>query len=251
MTGQNRSTAVMQRRKVAPHSLDYFPTPPFATRALCEFLSLGAPGITLSDQDVWEPACGEMHMAQPLAEYFRSVRASDVHRYADHEVMDFLFFGDREPETDWIITNPPFMLAQAFIKTALTVARGGVAMLLRGAFLEGQDRHETLFEQTPPDYVLQFTERVVMLSDRLIRAGAVDPFADKAGTKASSATSYCWFVWFGGGTQWRDTRLRWIASCRHRLERPGDYPDYLAAFQAASNHDGQIDLEEILAAQVA
>ena len=245
MTGQNRSTAVMQRRRVAPDSLDYFPTPPFATRALCEFLSRGAPSLPLADMRVWEPACGELHMARALGEYFGDVRSSDVHRYGDHEVMDFLFFGGREPETDWIITNPPFVLAEQFIQTALTVAKGGVAMLLRGAFLEGQDRYAHLFERTPPDYVLQFTERVVMLEGRLIRAGEVDPFAEKGGTKASSATSYCWFVWLGGGFEWRDTRLRWIAPCRQRLERPGDYPDY-AAVAADRPDDGQIDIADIL-----
>lgn len=245
MTGQNRSTAVMQRRRVAPDSLDYFPTPPFATRALCEFLSRGAPSLPLDDMRVWEPACGEMHMAKPLGEYFGDVRASDVHRYGDHEVMDFLFFGDREPATDWIITNPPFKLADAFIKTALTVAKGGVAMLLRGAFLEGQDRYAQLFSTTPPDYVLQFVERVAMLEGRLVRIGEIDPFAEKPGTKVSTATSYCWFVWLGGGTEWRDTRLRWIAPCRHRLEQPGDYPEYPAAIEAQAD-DGQIDISDIL-----
>ena len=231
MTGQNRSAAVMQRRCVAPDSLDYFPTPPFATRALCEFLA-GHLKEPLGQLTVWEPACGELHMARPLAEYFGAVRASDVHRYADHEVMDFLFFGGGEPTTDWIITNPPFVLADAFIRTALDVARGGVAMLLRGAFLEGEERHGDLFDKVPPDYVLQFSERVVMLKDRLIQSGKIDPFAEKPGTKASTATSYCWFVWLGGGAHWRDTRLRWIAPCRRRLERPGDYPDYAAAIEA-------------------
>ncbi|MFZ2995934.1 hypothetical protein [Sphingobium sp.] len=226
MTGQNRSSAVMQRRRVAPDSLDYFPTPPFATRALCEFLSRGAPSLPLDDMRVWEPACGELHMARPLAEYFREVRASDVHRYGDHELTDFLFFGGGDVRTDWIITNPPFKLADAFIKTALEIATGGIAMLLRGAFLEGQDRHATLFDRTPPDYVLQFVERVAMLEGRLVRVGQLDPFAEKPGTKVSTATSYCWFVWLGGGLHWRDTRLRWIAPCRHKLERPGDYPDY-------------------------
>lgn len=247
MTGQNRSTAVMQRRRVAPDSLDYFPTPPFATRALCEFLSNGAPSLPLDDMRVWEPACGEMHMARPLGEYFGNVRASDVHRYGDHEVMDFLFFGGQEPETDWIITNPPFNLADAFIKTALTVARGGVAMLLRGAFLEGQDRYVKLFERTPPDYVLQFVERVAMLEERLVQIGQLDPFAEKSGTKVSTATSYCWFVWLGGGLHWRDTRMRWLAPCRHRLERPGDYPDYQPRADEPVD-DGQLDIVDIIGA---
>lgn len=34
----NRSTAVMQRRVEPLDSLDDFPTPPWATRALCEWL---------------------------------------------------------------------------------------------------------------------------------------------------------------------------------------------------------------------
>jgi hypothetical protein len=214
----------MQRRRVAPDALDYFPTPPFATRALCEFLRdhLVAP---LATSTAWEPACGELHMVRPLREYFAEVRASDVHDYGGHERIDFLFNGFAEAEADWIITNPPFRLAESFIHTALGKARVGVAMLLRGAFLEGDGRYSRLFEPVPPSFVLQFCERVVMLEGRLIRSGSLDPFAQVAGTKANTATSYCWFVWLAGEAR-RDTRLRWIAPCRDRLERPGDYPDY-------------------------
>jgi hypothetical protein len=71
MTGQNRSSAVMQQRRaegaerrsgrdVAPEALEYFPTPPWATRALCEFLA-GQLG-DLSALSCWEPCCGEGHM---------------------------------------------------------------------------------------------------------------------------------------------------------------------------------------------
>lgn len=234
MSGQNKSTAVMQRRKVAPDSLDYFPTPPFATRALCEFLAaeLGA----LRGFSAWEPACGELHMVRPLREYCGSVRASDVHRYApDHELLDFAMLGHLEAPVDLIISNPPFRLAEEFIKTGLKVARRAVAMLVRSAFLEGQERHETLWRQRPPSFVLQFVERVAMLEGRLVRAGDVDPFAEKEGTKVSSATAYCWIVWLiddaviDQAAFSADARLRWIAPCRHRLERPGDYPDYAIA----------------------
>lgn len=225
---QNRSTAVMQRRRVAPDALDYFPTPPFATRALCAFLM--ERGEDLPRFSCWEPACGEMHMAHPLAEYFASVRASVVHDYGDNEMLDFALTGFTEPEMDWIISNPPFNLAEDFISTALCKARRGVAMLLRGGFLEADGRYERLFSKVPPAFVLQFVERVAMLEGRLVRIGEIDPFAEKRGTKASSATSYCWFVWmrnwFNDGAWERDTRLRWIAPCRRRLERPGDYPDY-------------------------
>ena len=37
--------------------------------------------------------------------------------------------------------------------------------------------------------------------------------------KGATATSYCWLVWIHDQT---DTRLRWLAECRERLERPED-----------------------------
>jgi hypothetical protein len=223
----NRSSAVMQqRRATAPGALDYFPTPPFATRALCEFLEREIGPLT--HLSAWEPACGELHMVRPLSEFFMDVRASDVHRYCDgHELIDFAVTGATEPDVDLVISNPPFKLAEEFIATALKVARLGVAMLVRSAFLEGQERHETLFARNPPSFVLQFVERVAMLEGRLVRKGDVDPYAEKEGTKVSSATAYAWVVWIKGREP--DTRLRWIAPCCARLERPGDYPAYEVA----------------------
>jgi hypothetical protein len=223
-SGPNRSTAVMQRRRhTPPDALDYFPTPPWATRALCAFLL--NEGHDLSTMAAWEPACGEMHMVKPLREHFASVRASDVHRYCDdHELIDFALTGWTEPEVDFVVSNPPFKLAEEFIHTGLKVARVGVAMLVRLAFIEGQDRHETLYSVCPPTFALQFVERVAMLEGRLVRAGTVDPFAEEEGTKVSSATAYCWVIWLKGHEG--DCRLRWIAPCRLKLERVGDYPDY-------------------------
>jgi hypothetical protein len=196
---QNTSHAVMAQR-VEPHdSLDYFPTPPWATRALCEQL-----GDTRT-LTAWEPACGEGHMAAALADYFGEVFASDVHDYGGNEVSDFLWPTDRT--ADWIITNPPFRLAQEFALTGLERAREGVALLVRTAFLEGVGRYRDLFARKPPALILQFTERVPMHKGRLVENG-------------STATAYCWIVWRNGET---DTRMRWIAPCRRRLERDGDY----------------------------
>lgn len=242
MTGQNRSSSVMQQRRsdgaersagriIAPTQLQYFPTPPWATRALCEFLA--GQGLQLAELSAWEPACGELHMARPLAEFVDWVKVSDVYRYADgHELLDFVMFGGDEPPVDLVASNPPFPQAQAFIETALGVAKVAVAMLVRGAFLEGERRHASLWSKRPPTHVLQFAERVVMLENRLVQAGTVDPFAEKEGTKASTATAYVWLVWIladmAADPAQTDTRFRWIPPCRARLERPGDYPDYIA-----------------------
>jgi len=219
---QNRSSAVMQQRRPTPiEALNYFPTPPFATRALCEFLEAEIP--ELRRMSCWEPACGEMHMAKPLAEFFAHVRASDVYQYRpEHEIIDFPFIGKFEPPVDFVITNPPFTLAQDFIEAGLVVARVGVAMLVRSAFLEGEERGSELFARNPPSFVLQFMERVVMLEGRLVRKGAPDPRPDDPEKKASTATSYCWLVWLKGREG--DCRLRWLPPAFTRLERSGDYP---------------------------
>lgn len=253
MSGGNRSAAVMARR-VEPHDgLDYFPTPPWATRALCEWLN--DQGYDLFDKVCLEPACGEMHMVRPLCEFFFSVRCGDVQAYepmVDLEQIpridgphlgDFLLTGRMEAPSDWVITNPPFNLAVDFIETALGIARVGVAMLVRTAFLESEGRVTGLFARTPPSDVIVFGERVVMLKGRLIRGGAPDPFATVPGTRASSATSYAWLVWRKDVGGHDGTRLRWFPPCRRRLERDGDYPDYgVGATLIADNVPGLLTL---------
>lgn len=210
MSGQNRSSAVMQQRSEPHDSLEDFPTPPWATRALCERLydSPRPWGLT-----VREPAANRGHMVRPLAEYFDEVIASDVHDYgAGYRVQDYLL-GD-EPEVDWTITNPPFRLAEDFIARALAQSREGVAVIVRSAFLEGIGRYGRLFGVTPPAAILQFTERVVMHKGRLSEKG-------------STATAYCWVVWHTRIDRSTPTlpAFHWIGPCRKRLEHDGDYPD--------------------------
>src|SRR5271165_5119691 len=107
---QNKSTAVMQGRISAPDELDHFPTPPWATRALCNWIEANVGCLDRSD--AWEPACAEGHMSRALGEYFLKVHSSDVCDYGFGEVEDFLFATSRS--ADWIITNPPFRLAELF-----------------------------------------------------------------------------------------------------------------------------------------
>ncbi|MCA0905143.1 phage portal protein [Ruegeria marisrubri] len=78
MRGQNTSSAVMQQRKEARDALDDFPTPPWATRAVCEWL---AKRHDLNSLVVREPCANRGYMVAPLSEYFASVEASDLHDY--------------------------------------------------------------------------------------------------------------------------------------------------------------------------
>lgn len=202
---QNRSHAVMQQRREPRESRDDFPTPCWATRALCEFLIDGPPAMSAGSVVV-EPACGRGTMARPLGEYFTSVVASDKFSYGIHAIGDFLV--ETPPVGDLLVTNPPFTLAESFVRRARDADYRAVALLVRTAFLEGGNRFRNLFERDPPAYVLQFAERVPMFKGRL------DP-------KRSTATAYAWVVWVGRDV--RETRLRWVPPCRARLERAGDY----------------------------
>lgn len=201
---QNTSSAVMQQRKEPHDSLDHFPTPPWGTRALCEWLASTIHPLDM--QTCWECACAEGHMSRALGEYFGSVHSSDVHDYGFGEVADFLWTSSIA--ADWIITNPPFRLAEQFINAALERARHGVAMLTRSAFLEGQDRYAKLFSVKPPSDILQFTERLPMFKGALKQT-------------SSTATAYTWLVWRKGCA--KGTEFRWIAPCRRRLEHDADY----------------------------
>jgi hypothetical protein len=205
---QNRSWAVMQQRVEPADSLDDFPTPLWATRALCEWIA-ALPNHAIGRLDCWEPACGRGHMARALAEYFRDVLATDIGAYqpAPGLRLDFLA-ATRSMRTDWIITNPPFRLALEFALTALERAEVGVALLVRSAWLEGCARHRFFSAHRPSD-ILQFSERVVMVKGRLSEKG-------------STATAYSWVVWRNLAEQ-ADTRFDWIAPSRKKLERPGDW----------------------------
>ena len=196
----------MAQRAELKTSLDDFPTPPWATRALLEYAV--ADRGSLRSMTCLEPACGRGHMSVALAEYFGEVVSRDVFAYGFGEVADFLITKHAENSFDWVITNPPFKLGEEFIRRSLKIARRGVAMLARTVFIESVGRYERLFNQSPPSAFGQFVERVPMVKGRI----------DKS---ASTATGYGWLVWEKPDA--RATQLVWIPPCRKSLERDGDY----------------------------
>lgn len=177
-------TSVMSSRVEAADSLDDFPSPPWSARAGGELIRRIDPAAT----SCWEPACGRGTMAFGLADYFDDLFATDIHDYGFGGVLDFLGEEAAAPQYsgryDFIVSNPPFRLAEQFVRMGLRRAKRGVAMLCRSVFLEGAGRNP-LF--TDPDLgfaiAAQFAERVPMVKGRW------DP-------QASTATAYSWFVWF-------------------------------------------------------
>lgn len=202
---QNTSHAVMAQRIEPKDSPDDFPTPPWATRGLLEHIidTRSLAGLTCL-----EPACGAGHMAKVLNEYFKTVRSSDAFSYGYGEVRDFVEKPYGPNTFDWVITNPPFRLAEDFVRLALPIARKGVAILARTVFLESVGRYRGIFQEAPPTKFAQFVERVPMVRGRL-------------DIKATTATGYAWLVWEKGTNE--APRLTWVPPCRKKLERLGDY----------------------------
>jgi len=159
---------------------DFFPTPHGVTRAFLE-------ACTLPD-GVWcEPAVGAGDIVNAIGprEAWVTFDIRDVPApalSAHHDQCDFLEH-DESIRFDVIITNPPFFLAEEFVRKALRCA-DHVAMLLRLAFLETR-RREALHEEFPSDvYVL--SRRPSFLAN-----GATD------------SSAYAWFVWGPGrGGRW-------------------------------------------------
>jgi type I restriction-modification system DNA methylase subunit len=114
---QNISHAVMAQRTEPKDSRDDFPTPPWATRGLIEHVLESR--SALARMSCLEPACGIGHMAKVLKEYFGEVYCSDAYDYGFGEARDFLTLPFEINAVDWIITNPPFRLAEDFVLRAL------------------------------------------------------------------------------------------------------------------------------------
>ena len=196
----------MAQRVEPKDSPDDFPTPPWATRGLIEHVLDNK--NDLASQVCLEPACGAGHMAKVLKEYFAEVRVADAFHYGYGPVRDFLTYPYETNAVDWVITNPPFRLAEEFVLRSLRVARRGVAMLARSVFLESAGRYNAIFREAPPTKFAQFVERVPMVKGRLDE-------------KASTATGYAWLIW--EKTYTGQPRLMWVPPCRRQLERQGDY----------------------------
>lgn len=201
--------AVANNRRSAVDTLDLFPTPPYATRALLHLLL--TEGLVKASMTAWEPAAGLGHMADVMRETFADLHASDVFDYGrNHALGSFTGEGAdvaRWPKSayggsppDWIITNPPFNGALDFALRAIDEAAIGAALLVRTNWIEGGERYRTLFSPRPPQLVVQFAGRVAMVKDRW-------------DANASTMTSYCWVVWHRdvfGVKALKRTQLVWL-----------------------------------------
>ena len=151
---------------------------------------------------VLEPCVGGGHIADVLKTVADRVDCTDLvdRGYDGTVVLDFLE-QNVSPIYDWVVTNPPYKLAQDFIEQSLRATKDGghVAMFLKIQFLEGNKR-KLFFEDTPPKTVYVFSKR-----QNPLRNG--EPL-DKKGKPWSTTMCFSWFVWEKGYSG--KTTIEWI-----------------------------------------
>lgn len=185
------------KRSADLDSVDFYPTPAWATYALV--------ANERFEGDIWECACGDGAMAQVLRQTGSQVISSDLYDRGFGETgHDFLTSNRRVAN---IVTNPPFHSAEGFVAQCLGLAEAKFALLLRLAFLEGANRTRTIFHKAPPARVWVFSERITFYPKGVKVAG-------------SGTTAYAWFVW--DKAHRGPTELRWFE------------PGYKAAYRDAT-----------------
>lgn len=197
------------------HKDDFYSTPEEATLALLD--------VERFDGAIWEPACGDGAISRVVQRAgYECVSTDLVNRGFGQVRVDFtLEYEARAPN---IVTNPPFKLANHFVRNALALTTGKVCMLLKVGFLEGVGRADIL-ENGPLARVWVFKNRQTFLrggSDAIKMNGA------------GGMIAYAWFVWDHGyegaptvgwldTTQYRGTHL---FDEQNRLVRESDNPAY-------------------------
>jgi hypothetical protein len=161
----------------AERARDAYQTPPCAVEALLRVEQL--------PHTIWEPACGRGSIVRVLRDHGHAVIASDITDYGDLQLdfqADFLGESCAPAGVEAIATNPPFKLAEEFVRRALELCPL-VVMLLRLAFLESE-RRTRILEGGALARVHVFRRRLPMMHR--------DSWT---GPHASSSICFAWFVW--------------------------------------------------------
>lgn len=127
------------------HERDFYPTPEDVTEALMRVLNL--PTNTV----IWEPACGDGAIVNVLKRLGYQCIGTDITTGDDYRLVDM-------PEgIDWIITNPPFNIAEDFIRQSWKHEKP-FALLLKSQYWHAVKRYN-LFHECHPTSIYPLTWR--------------------------------------------------------------------------------------------
>lgn len=172
-------------------------------------------GYNYSDKVILEPCVGGGHMADGIDKYLIDHNQYPKEKIAEDYIdrgwrgwqwktrygEDFLDDNYESCDPDVIIMNPPYSTIEPFLIRALDLNPQYLIVLCRTQVLEGASRWEKIFQDGPPSYVFQYSERIQCWKNGKKPAG-------------SSAQAYCWLVW-NKDLKGKNTELFWI----HRSEK--------------------------------
>ena len=181
---------------------------------------------------VWDPAMGGGNIIRSIARAGMICAGTDIVRRKHEADVAKLFAGEvdflSEAASAWspfayqgpalnIVCNPPFYRAkgtEAFIRHALAIATGKVAMFVDIRFLAGDGRAHGLFDEHPPHRIWIIVPRPSCPPGAYLAEG------NKAGNGASD---WIWLVWdktckhYGAQTDWltwrKPTSDAGVATC--------------------------------------
>lgn len=146
---------------------DSYETPAWVTGALLPHLPKGI-------RVIWEPACGSGKMVRALTAGGYDVVGTDI-----EDGTNFLdCMEDTAPQIDAIVTNPPYIHAQAFIEKALFLG-DFVAMLLRTDFDHAKTRQHLFSGSSIFAKKLVLTKRIIWFD----------------GPSAAPSFNHAWYIW--------------------------------------------------------
>ena len=155
------------------HASDLYPTPHEVTFALLDFLHISKKCV------LWDPAAGEGDMVEAFTQKGYPCIGTDIQTGTD-------FLTAKIPQdADWIITNPPFSIADKFICRCAESGKP-FALLLKSQYWHAKSRIG-LFAEITPMFLLPLTWR--------------PDFNWKSGKKGSPLMDVMWVVWgpYGNG----------------------------------------------------
>ena len=186
---------------------DYYATEPGAAHDIMRL----EPQI----RHIWEPACGEGHLAKEFLRMGKLAHATDIidRGWVRQEgTIDFLRYeGPWQPFPGDIVTNPPYDVGMEFCLKALDIVEHGqyVAMFLPLTFMETHRRYESLWKNRKPVRIWCYVKR-----RHCAKNGDFEHYGH------NNMKAYAWYVWHKG--EYDRTELKWIpqnsnASCQATL----------------------------------
>ena len=157
---------------------DWYVEPEWCTELLLDAVDF--------EGSIHDPACGQGNITKVCDARGMTSFGTDIVDRAGlffNGMIDF----STEPRS-WarnIITNPPYKLAEKFIRHGLRIVPRKTAVLTRLEFLASQQRN-ALFTEHPPTKILVLSRRPSMPPGELY-----DPDKEARG----GTLDYCWIVW--------------------------------------------------------